>query len=93
MKLNVFGKIYSVKFCDLSKEDIVARVHTDKGLMEIHNKLTPQMQDECFIHEIVHAALARVGFKCTSINKDVEELICEAVAKSISENFTLKVRK
>lgn len=93
MKLNIFGHVYKVSFVDLSKEDCVARVHYEQKKMQIHNKLTPQKRDESLIHEIAHAALERVGFKCTSLKQDTEELICEAVAKSISENFILKERK
>ena len=54
---------------------------------EVHKKWNEDIQ-ATFIHEMIHAVSKRVGLN-QSIDRDIEEIICESIANSITDNFIL----
>ena len=54
---------------------------------EVHKKWNEDIQ-ATFIHEMIHAISKRVGLS-QSIDRDIEEIICESIANCITDNFTL----
>jgi len=90
MKLNVFGKVFKVHVCQ--QDSVVARVNYNLQKIEIDPSQKGQKFDECLIHEVIHAVFDRIGVGSTKLAPDFEEIICDSVAKVISENFKLVKR-
>lgn len=88
--LKILGDKISVKYKDLNAENICGKYSYDKKTIEINNKLDKSIQDITLIHELIHATIHRAGVNNAQLSADLEEIICDQVAKVITENFILK---
>ena len=89
-KLDIFGLKYSVKRGKL-EQGVAQCNYTDKTIT-VDPSQSGQKFDECIIHEIGNAIIDRVGGGSTSLNRDLEEIIVDSLAKVISENYRLVKR-
>ncbi len=46
-----------------------------------------------FLHEWAHAVMFESGLYVTSLSKDVEEMVCQAIATELATKFKLRWRK
>lgn len=94
MKLNIFGKIIKV----LKEKNLSRRTgsrgefYSRHNLIVIDDKLVNDEFNQTLLHELIHAVISRVSIDQTSLEEGVEEIICDAVATAIIENFKIKVR-
>ena len=92
MNINIFGLKYKVmKTKDIGTSG-VANCNYDLKIIKIREDQKGQKYDECLIHEIAHAVFDRIGVGSTKLNPDFEEIICDSLAKVISENYKLVKR-
>ncbi len=88
--LKILGERIKVKYKDLNPENICGRYSYDSKTIEVNSKLDKHIQDVTLIHEVIHATIHRAGINNAQLSADLEEIICDQVAKVIVENFTLK---
>ena len=91
MNVNIFGKTYRVQITK-QRPSGVADVNYKDRLIRIQETKDRQYFDECLVHEMGHATVERLGIHNAKLSSDLEEIICDAFAKVITENFRL-VRK
>ena len=86
--INVFGKTCPVKITSLD-DNFLGLFYYDEFRIEISDKCPKEKFDEIFIHEAVHAVFNRSSLNQCAISHDAQEIICDQVAKFITENFKL----
>lgn len=91
--INVLGKKVKVVEKDLSQEHLCGKYTYEDCLIEIDISMNKEQKVQTLLHEVIHATLHRAGVKQTSISHDTEEIICDQVAKVISENFNITYKK
>lgn len=91
--LDVLGKKIKVVFRDMTEENVCGHYIYSSNLIEINNMLTKETQEITLIHELIHAVFFRAGVLNTKVSEDIEEIICDQVAKVITENFKLTKNK
>ena len=89
-RLIVFGQIVKVEYAEMD-ESVGGLCHPD-GLIQISNMLEKKHVDQILIHELVHAIFGRVSLYQV-ISPSIEEIIAEAISKTICENFVIKAKK
>ena len=87
--LKVLGKKVKVKFRDMTEENVCGHYVYAENLIEINNKMNLETQQITLIHELIHATFFRAGILNAKVSHDIEEVICDQVAKVITENFKL----
>lgn len=87
--INVLGRKIKVIFKELD-EKYLGLYYNDEGTIEINTNQSPDKIQESLTHEVVHAVFFRSGLDQTTISHDLQEIICDQVAKVICENYTLK---
>ena len=92
MKLNIFGLDYKLLKVNELETGGVANLNYQTRTMKVLKTMKGQRYDECVIHEMVHAVFDRIGVGSTKLHPDFEEIICDSVAKVVSENFKLVPR-
>lgn len=95
---DIKGVAYRVQFVDeiedeKGKYDVDAICDTKEKVISIKKGLGDRRIDEVLTHELGHAILAEVGLHQTSLNEDLEEIIVEAFATSLTSMFYLVKRK
>lgn len=88
---NIFGTKIKVVKKDLSQAGFLGLYYNDKKKIEITTGLDKQTELETIIHEFVHAVFDRLSYR-QAINIQLEELICDQLAKSLCENFTIRMK-
>ena len=63
-----------------------------KNIIFIDKKLKGKERVHTFLHEYNHAVVAAIGAYNCNLSSDLEEIIVDAIAKSLSENFILRFR-
>lgn len=85
--VNILGQKYKIKYKDIGQDYYGMIVYKDKQiLISINNIDNYKTYKETLIHEMVHGLLFRLHFL---ISDTLTEIICDCVAKMISENFDL----
>lgn len=87
--LNILGKKTKVVYKNLDPFAICGRFIIADDLIEVNTKCNAETQAITIIHELCHATLFRSGIPNTNLNEEVEEIICDQIAKTIVENFKL----
>lgn len=87
--LNILGRKTKVKFKNLDAEGICGKFLFHEDIIEVNSKLDKEIKDITIVHELVHATLYRAGISNTKLNEEIEEIICDQIAKTITENFRL----
>lgn len=86
--INIHGQKWDiVKVFDMS-EDCVGLCHSDKPLIEITHVVSGSLRKITIMHEILHAAFFRLGYRNAGIPSQVEELIVDQLATFLVENWT-----
>lgn len=86
---DVLGKKIKVIFRDMTEEAICGHYLYMDNIIEVNTAMNRETQEVTLIHELVHAVMYRSGVTNTKISSDTEEVICDQVAKVITENFKL----
>lgn len=90
--VSIFGLKYKIKIVDKVRGGGVAAVTYQDKIIEIRDDQSGIKFDECLLHEIIHATFDRIGIGCTKLAPDLEEVICDSIAKIIAENYKLVKR-
>jgi Zn-dependent peptidase ImmA (M78 family) len=67
--------------------------HSEKGLIEIDKRLKGKCRAFAFLHEYGHAVMDIIGAHNCALSPDLEEILVDNIARSISDNFILRLRK
>ena len=92
--MNVFGQ--EVKIETRKGPLFVGDVHvngfydTEKKLIVVDKSLNYETRMTTLYHEVMHALFYRIGIEKTNLPHDVHEILVEAIAKFLFENFKLK---
>ena len=89
-KINILGESVKVKYRDMTEDKVCGWYIYDKKLIEINNKIPKDIQNVTLVHEIIHAVFDRAGILNAKVSHDIQEVICDQVAKVLTENFNLK---
>lgn len=84
--INVLGRNIKVVYKEID-DRYCGLYFNDEGLIEINKKLSKDKAKETLMHEIIHAIFFRSGLDQTGVGHDVQEIICDQVAKVLCENF------
>ena len=57
--------------------------------IEISDQCPDEKYDEILLHEMIHSVFTRSSLNQCAISHDAQEIICDQVAKFITENFKL----
>lgn len=85
----IFGQLVKVEKAKLDHH--IDGLYWPKGLIQISEQAKRDHVPLVFIHELIHAVIARTSLHQV-INGETEEIICDSIAKAITENFTLKAK-
>lgn len=89
--LKVFGQRVAIKYVRYIKD-----AHGDYDYhtkqIRLEESLKGKLFVETLIHEAIHAVFDRVGLN-QAIDHNLEEIVCDNVAKMIEENFVLEIKK
>ena len=88
--LAVFGQKIRVEKADL--EVGIGGLSHSKGLIQLSKQLKKDEITQVLLHELVHSIFYRLSIY-QSVSLDMEEMIAEAISKTIVENFDLKSKK
>ena len=84
----VFGQVFSIDFGDA--EGNIALCDKQTGEITLDENIKDDGIDSvsrALLHELVHAVFFRTGLDQTSIDDDLQEVICENIANCIGESF------
>lgn len=89
MTLNVLGqRVRIVSRKNLRRDENADGMYSiDKSLIELDSELSKDEKLRALIHELVHVVWLRIGLQSTKVSEDIEEILCEAIANSVSENL------
>lgn len=93
-ELNILGQKVTVSENSLNSEAYGQYafgpkvITVDSSMCDDHSVNKQQI----LLHEVIHAVMHRVGLYMV-IDSKLEEIICESVSKTITENFTLSKPK
>ena len=87
--LNILGQKYSLKYTDLSKEELCGKCDPDKLIIYVDKNMSPTLTQLTVVHELVHAAFFRIGVPSTNLDNNTIEIFCDVIAAVIQENFKL----
>lgn len=90
--INVLGRNIKVVYKEID-DRYCGLYFNDEGLIEINKKLSKDKAKETLMHEIIHAIFFRSGLDQTGVGHDVQEIICDQVAKVLCENFNFTKKK
>lgn len=63
-----------------------------KQLIVVDETMDKAMKNETLVHEFVHALSSRLSWR-QAIPKELEEVMCDQIAKAFVENFDIKLKK
>ena len=89
-KIIVFGQVVKVEYADL--DDNIGGLCHPNGLIQISNSIEKKHVPQILLHEVIHAAFGRISLYQVII-PSVEEIVAEAISKTIIENFEIKAKK
>ena len=89
--INIFGLKVQIKFVDLTGQDFDGLYNGETQTILIEKSLTGKHRQQVLVHEVIHAALDRIGIHQLNISRDAEEIICEQLSVFLVEEFNLKV--
>lgn len=89
---NVLGNFIEVKKVKnlVNTQLIYGCYNPREKLIQIDAGLKGMQRDHTLIHELIHATLHRIGFENTGLLPELEELIADNIARSITENAKIK---
>lgn len=89
---NVLGSFVEVKKVKnlLNDKFIYGRYNSIERTIQIDASLKGMQKDHVLIHELIHATLHRIGFENTGLLPELEELIADNIARTITENAKIK---
>lgn len=88
----IFGQKVKLYFKDLGAAQICGYFEPTKKEIVIHSKLDKKLRDVTLMHEFIHAHFDRQSYR-KIITIEVEELISDQLAKSLCENFDIRIKK
>jgi Zn-dependent peptidase ImmA (M78 family) len=93
-KFQVFGQEIKVELKKgplfVSDQPVLGYYDTENKLIVIDKSLSIEQKFTTLYHELGHALLYRMGLEKTSLHHDVHEMIVEAYAKFLFDNFRMK---
>lgn len=90
--VNVLGRQIKVIYKEIDNR-YCGLYYNDEGIIEISKSLSREKAHETLIHELVHAVFFRAGLDQTGISHDIQEIICDQVAKVLCENYKFTKKK
>jgi hypothetical protein len=90
MRLNILGRLIVVKEANSvfhNSNECHGIYDDDSGTITISKRSNDKKLT--LLHEVIHATFARNGMHQV-LNDEVEEIICDTLARVLSENFTIK---
>jgi len=91
-KVQVFGEIYSINYQNLLFENgelCFGTCCTKTKTITIEKNLDQDERQITFLHEFIHAIIHESGLNTTSLSSDVQEVICENIAKQLVKRFEI----
>lgn len=82
----IFGQLVKVTKAKLDPH--IDGLFWPKGLIQINQEIKRDHIPLVLTHELIHAVIARTSLHQV-INGETEEIICDSIAKAITENFKL----
>lgn len=89
--ITIFGLKVQIKMVDLTGQDYDGLYNGNTQTIYIEKTLKGKLLQKVLVHEVLHAALDRIGAHQMQISRDAEEVICEQLSVFLVENFNLKV--
>jgi len=86
--VSVFGKKCPIK-TTVMDNNFLGLFYYDDFRIEISDQCPDHKYDEILVHEMIHAVFNRSSLNQCNISHDAQEIICDQVAKFITENFKL----
>lgn len=87
----VFGSKYRIKLVEnlMAEHHCYGRCHKHEKLIEIDASLNPKAYKQTLLHELGHALIHEVGAD-QGLHWSLEEVICEAIAKTMADNLDIR---
>jgi Zn-dependent peptidase ImmA (M78 family) len=90
--LNIYGQKTQVSQVRDLPNSVLGVYQRDHGSILICEKQPEDEKEDTLIHETVHAIFSRAGLN-QAIGYDIEEVICQQIATTLTENFNFTLKK
>ena len=94
MVLRIFGQRVKVKIVDglIESRSAVGYYDPTNSIIAIDSSLDKQEFQTTLLHEVMHVIFCRLSI-VQSIEPQLQEILCDVIAKALYENFILKNKK
>lgn len=95
-KVTIYGQDYKIKFekdCQVNGIPCEGYCNTREYViyLDVSLKKKPAFLKEVLIHEMGHGLLDRLGFHLVGFPPELEEILVQAVAVMMNENFKISL--
>jgi len=88
MQIKILGVKFTIKYMDLSKEDLCGDCDVVRREIRISTHMSPDIQVSTLFHECVHAALGVSGV-ANQLSEELEENIVVCIEHAFEESIKL----